>query len=296
MRKPWFGAFSVLVLGTLFLFMVMGCSVDPNVAVSVTGVALDRSTVSLSIGGTSQLTATITPVDSTNTACSWASSDSSVASVSSGGLVSGLAVGSATITVTTVDGGKTATCSVTVTDASVVAVSGVSLSMNSLTIGLGGTEELIAIVAPADATNKAVTWSSDAASIAKVSSAGLVTGVAKGSATITATTADGAKTAICAVTVTDPIAVSGVSLDKLSLSVGVGTTGQLKAIFTPTNATNKAVTWSSGNTAVATVSSAGLITGLALGDAIITVTTVDGNKTAACSVSVKATTITITVQ
>ena len=83
-----------------------------------------------------------------------------------------------------------------------IAVTGVSLNKTSTTLAVGATETLTPTVAPANATDKTVTWSSSSASIATVSPNGAVTGVKAGSATITATTKDGGKTASCAVTVT----------------------------------------------------------------------------------------------
>jgi hypothetical protein len=81
------------------------------------------------------------------------------------------------------------------------------------------------------------------------------------------------------------VAVTGVSLNKAMLSLTVGDTEILIAIVVPANATNKAVTWSSSNTAVATVTS-GLVTTISDGSSTITVTTTDGKKTATCNVSV----------
>jgi gliding motility-associated-like protein len=143
-------------------------------------------------------------------------------------------------------------------------------------------------VAPSNATNKTVSWSSSNTAIATVSTGGLVTAVAAGTATITVTTQDGSKTATCAVTVTT-VAVTGVTLSPTSTSLSVGATQQLTATIAPTNATNKSVTWSSSNTAIATVSTAGLVTAVAAGTATITVKTTDGSKTATCAVTVTAT-------
>lgn len=82
------------------------------------------------------------------------------------------------------------------------------------------------------------------------------------------------------------VPVTGVSLSPTSASAGVGVTQQLTATVSPSNATNKSVTWSSSNTGIATVNSSGLVTGVAAGSATITVTTVDGNKTATCAINV----------
>jgi hypothetical protein len=84
----------------------------------------------------------------------------------------------------------------------------------------------------------------------------------------------------------DAIAVTGVSLDKPTLTLDVGATATLTAAITPGNASNKAVGWTSGNTAVATVDN-GTVTAVAAGEATITVTTADGSKTAQCAVTVK---------
>jgi len=84
------------------------------------------------------------------------------------------------------------------------------------------------------------------------------------------------------------IAVTGVTLSLASASVTAGSTVQLTATIAPSNATNKAISWASGNSSVATVSSTGLVTGIAAGTATITVTTVDGSITATCTVTVTA--------
>lgn len=173
-----------------------------------------------------------------------------------------------------------------------VAVTGVSLNKTSTSIQVGALEQLTATVEPSNATNKAVNWSSNPTSVATVDNNGNVTAVAEGTATITVTTQDGNKTATCTVTVTpassDPVAVTGVSLNKTSTTLTVGGSETLTATVQPSNATNKAVTWSSNPTSVATVDSNGKVTAVAEGTATITVTTQDGNKTATCTVTVNA--------
>ena len=174
-----------------------------------------------------------------------------------------------------------------------VAVTGVTVSPTTASVVAGATTTLTATVAPSNATNKNVTWSSSNTAIATVSTAGIVTGVAAGTATITVTTTDGAKTATCAVTVTSAtVAVTGVTVSPTTASVAAGATTALTATVAPSNATNKNVTWSSSNTSVATVSTAGIVTGVAIGTATITVTTQDGSKTATCAVTVTTATAT----
>lgn len=124
-------------------------------------------------------------------------------------------------------------------------------------------------------------WSSNNTGIAEVSNNGTVTAKALGTATITATV--GSYTATCEVTVAVP--VTGVSLDKATMSLTAGSTGTLTATITPENATNKNLTWTSDNEAVVAVSD-GVVSAVAAGTANITVTTADGGKTATCVVTV----------
>ena len=168
-----------------------------------------------------------------------------------------------------------------------IAVTGVTLDQKTASIKVGENVTLTATVAPADATNKTVTWSSSDESKATVKD-----GVVTGTAMITVTTEDGSRTAACEVTVTtgtvsgDPVAVMGVTLDQETASIKVGGTVTLMATVVPANATNKTVTWSSDNEGIATVNDS-VVTGMAAGTATITVKTVDGGKIATCAVEVK---------
>ena len=155
-------------------------------------------------------------------------------------------------------------------------------------VSIGGTLGLEVNYTPADTNVKNVSFSSNKTNIATVSAEGLVTGVAAGTARITATAEaeSGTVSAYLDITV-NAIAVSSVSLNKTSTSLTAGDTEQLTATISPSNATNKNVTWSTSNNAVATVSN-GLVTAVAAGSATITVTTVDGSKKATCSVTVTA--------
>lgn len=170
-----------------------------------------------------------------------------------------------------------------------ISVEGVTLNESTLSLIAGGeTFTLVATVVPADATDKSVTWTSSDEAVATVSENGLVSAIAPGTVTITATSvADNTKTATCIVTVTPGVvAVESVSLNKTELSLIVGAEETLTATVLPGNADNKAVTWSSSDTAVATVDANGKVKAIAIGEAVITVTTNDGGKTAACGVTV----------
>jgi len=169
-----------------------------------------------------------------------------------------------------------------------VPVTGVSLNKTSLSLAVGGSATLTATVAPSNATNKNVTWTSSDPTKATVTNGGVVRAVATGSTTITVKTADGNKTATCAVTVTgggSTIAVTGVTLNKSSLSLAVGGSETLTATVAPNNATNKNVTWTSSAPTIATVTN-GLVRAVSAGSTTIIVSTVDGGKTATCSVTV----------
>ena len=264
--------------------------------VAVTSVELDRKTLEMTEGDEVTLTATVKPDDATDKTVTWASDKTSVATVDENGKVSAKAAGTAVITVTTKDGGKTAKCTVTVKAAS-VAVTGVSLDKTTLTLTEGESATLKATVKPDDASNKQVTWSSDKESVATVDENGKVTAKAAGTAVITVTTKDGGKTAKCTVTVkAGTVAVTGVSLDKTSLAMKIGETAILNATVKPDNASNKQVTWSSDKTSIATVDENGKVEAKAAGSATITVTTKDGGKKATCAVSVTAPTIELRTQ
>lgn len=173
-----------------------------------------------------------------------------------------------------------------------IKVTSVTVSPSTATLKMDGTKtvQLSATVSPSNATNKSVTWSTSNSSVATVSSSGLVTAQAAGSATITCTASDGSgKYGTCAVTVSaaDPIKVSGISLNYSSLSLVKGRTRLLRATITPSNATDKTVTWTSSNSSVATVSSDGNVTAVERGTATITCKANDGSGVqATCDVTV----------
>jgi len=260
-------------------------SAGGSTSVSVTGVSVSPATLSVAVGATAPLGATVTPSNATNKTVSWSSSNTAVATVSSSGVVTGVSAGTATVTATTVDGGKTASAAVTVTSTT-IPVTGVTVSPTTASVAVGSTTALTATVAPANATVKTVTWTSSDTAVATVNGSGVVTGVAAGSATVTATTQDGSKTASSAITVTtSTIPVTGVTVSPTTASIAVGATTALTATVAPANATNKTVTWSSSAPAVATVSATGVVTGVSAGSATITATA-QGGATASSAITV----------
>ncbi|MCQ2288126.1 MAG: leucine-rich repeat protein [Muribaculaceae bacterium] len=148
--------------------------------------------------------------------------------------------------------------------------------------------KLIATVLPNNATNKTIKWTTSNAAVATVND-GLVQGKESGTAYIIASTVDGSNLSdTCVVTVKpETILVQSVTINKAELNLTTGENEQLTATVLPDNATNKQVEWSSGNTAVATVSTDGVVSAVAPGNATITVRTTDGtNLTATCAITV----------
>lgn len=182
--------------------LVFGSTPGEVVEVPATGVEVSPTSVDINTGETSQLTATVLPTTATNKDVTWSTSDASVATVSSTGLVTAVSEGTATITVTTDDGGFTVSTSVEVSD---IAVTGVAVSPTSVALDINEIAQLSATVSPSNATNQEVSWSTSDATIATVSTSGLVTGVSQGTATITVTTEDGDFTATAEVEVSDEV-------------------------------------------------------------------------------------------
>ena len=169
-----------------------------------------------------------------------------------------------------------------------VAVSGITLNNSTLSLTTGQNFTLQAMLSPSNATNKEVTWESSDAGVAAVSKDGVVTAQKAGKATIVAKAADeSGKYASCVVTVTEAKKeVTGVTLNKSSLNLGVGGSEVLSATVLPADAINKQVTWLSSTPSVATVSQSGVVTGVKEGTTQISVITAEGSKTAICSVTV----------
>ena len=256
--------------------LAVGCKKDP---IAVTGITVTPTTLALNEGETSQLTATVAPVDAADQTYTWSSDDTNVATVSSNGVVTAVKAGTAYIKATTTNG-KSATCVVTVN----AKVSGVTLDRANYALYESETVTLKATISPDNASNKEVTWSTSDASIATVSG-GVVTALKAGKVTITATTVDGGKTATCAIEVWAHVA--SLTLDKTEASMNEGETVALKCTINPSDAHNQNLTWSTSDADVATVNN-GTVTGVNVGTATITVTSEDGAKTATCTVTVLA--------
>lgn len=245
----------------------------------VTGVNINSSNLNLKIGENKTLEALIKPEGKTDGQLKWESSDVDVVEVDDNGTVKAKAKGTAIITVTTVDGGYTASCEVKVYQP----VTSLDLNIKSLTLNTGEAQQLIATVLPVDADNKNVIWTSEDETVAKVDDKGKVTGVKAGQVWIYAESEDEGYRDGCLVTVNQP--VTGLELNKSSITFNqIGDTEQLTATVLPEDAANKDVAWSSSNQSVAIVSN-GLVVCSGFGTAVIYATTVDGGFMATCVVN-----------
>lgn len=174
------------------------CSVQ--VLPSVSGVKINKTSTTIAKNGKETLQASILPSNAGNKSVTWSSNNPKVATVDKNGVVTGINDGTAVITARTVDKAKTATCTVKVVT---VPVTSVGLNKTSTTLAKGYKEALAATVAPSNATNKNVTWSTSNPKVATVDSKGVVTATGVGSAVITAKTVSQSKVASCKVTVND---------------------------------------------------------------------------------------------
>ena len=245
----------------------------------VTGIGLDQSEITLDIGTSAKILATIYPIGVKNNGIQWTSSMESVATVSDDGNVTAISNGMTSIIARSLDGDYIAYCNVTV----VTPVYEIAFNDSQLMLNNGISTSLTYSVIPADATDKSLVWTSSDESVAAVID-GRITGIGAGKATITATASNGVA-GKCEVTVTSP--VLGVTLNYTELTLNVGENQQLVATINPTDADVKDVYWSSGDPSIVSVDSVtGALTAISSGSTIITVTTLEGSFTADCSVKV----------
>lgn len=270
-----------------------GTSAITVTTVPVASVVVSPASANVAVGGTQQLTATTLDANGsplTGRTITWASNATAVATVSGSGLVSGVAAGSATITATSE--GKSGTSAITVNPAPVASV---TVAPASATVAVGGAQQLTATTLDANGnplTGRTITWTTNASAVATVDANGLVTGVAAGSATITATSEG--KSGSSAITVLTPVA--SVSVSPASATVSVGSTVQLSATALDGNGAPVAgwpVSWASGNPAVATVSASGFVT--AVGGGSVTITATSGGKSGTSAITVPVPVASVTV-
>lgn len=266
------GTVTGIARGTAQIRGTLG-TVSASVGITVLGVrslALQAPRSTLYPTQTILLTAQLDVDPGVSPTVQWSSSNATVATVTSSGVVTAVAPGTVNVSATLL--GQSAAVTLTVL---AVPVSVVSVTPATATLIAGGTQQLTASArdsAGTVLTGRPVTWSTNAPTVATVSATGLVTAVGPGTATITATSEG--KSATAAITVLPPIATVSVTLG--SSSVGIGQTVNATVALRDAAGnllTGRQVTWGTTNPTIATVSSeTGIITGVAAGAATITAT------------------------
>jgi uncharacterized protein YjdB len=250
--------------------------------VLATLLTLSVQSLTLTVGQVTGINYSLLPANVTLSSVAWSSSNSNIVSVNSNGVVTGVSVGTARVTCSTIDNSN---ISVTIPVAvnTVVRVASITLAPVP-SIHTGTNIQLNPVVSPNNATNKNVTWLSSNPAIASVSATGLVSGLTFGTCVITCRTIDGNIAATVQIRVTIPTQI--ISVAPTTLTMRVGQTRPLVATVGPPNATNKAVAWSSANTRVALVNSGGVVIAARTGTTIINATSVDTGIVAQCSVTI----------
>ncbi|MGN0507334.1 MAG: Ig-like domain-containing protein [Lachnospiraceae bacterium] len=247
-----------------------------------TGVKMNYSEITMNSGEYFDMEVTITPATSTEANLTWESLNTKVVTVSSTGRITARSVGTAIILVKT-ESGATSYCTVTVLEA----VRSMELDPSELVIDVGETFTIEPVFKPATASNTQVKWGTSDASVAKISAAGTVTGVSRGTAVITCESVDGGYRAFCLVTVEDPLIM--LKIDPSSYRLGYGKTQTLRAYLVKEGVEigDAEVEWYSSDDSICTVDKSGTITGINYGYATITAETIDGSDiTAKCEVRV----------
>lgn len=266
------------------------------VITDVTEIRVEPKEKSIIVGETVSLTAEVIPADASEKAYGWTTSDPKIATVDDKGVVRGTGDGKATITAASLDGVHKGTCVISVRS---VSVTGVKIETPGTSIvKVAGSITLNAVISPANATNKKVTWKSSDEEIATVDENGKVSGIKEGNVKITVTAADGGKEAYCDLTV-EKVPVTGVVIEAKEKTVKVGSTITLTAKVLPENATYKSVKWESLSSNIATVDKSGAVKGNTVGTVTIKATAEDsitedgtdeekeaGAITATCTVTV----------
>ena len=250
----------------------------------LTGIKLNQSNVTVNLGEKGWIGATYMPSNADDKVLYWTSSNEKVATINEG-VITPVGVGTATLTATSRAGGKTATCTVTVKDPNSVSLQSIEMKTDKIALKQGETGWVGVTYNPSNVTDKVLTWASSNTDVATVSE-GNIKAVGAGTATLTAKSRDGGKTAKCEVTVTDgTVKVQSISLKSTTEILTKGSTKTIYAVYNPSNVTDKVLTWSSSNTGVATVSE-GVVKAVGTGVATITAKSRDGGKTASCTVVV----------
>ena len=244
---------------------------------------LSKSSLTLGIDTYEKIDTEIIPTNATNKGVIWKSSDESIATVSSTGLITGKKEGTTTITATTKDGNFEKSVRVTVKK---IEIEKIELPEKEV-VELGKNKTLEYKVLPKNAPSQELVWKSSDESIATVDSKGKVTGKKEGKTTITVMTKDEKVKSKCTITVSKPVAVTGISFEPKILILNEGETRTLKVSVSPSNAVNNKYRWDKGKTNynIADVVD-GKVTGKKVGETTVSVISDEGNFTDTCKILV----------
>jgi uncharacterized protein YjdB len=250
---------------------------------AVKGLILNFSEKTIYKGEKFDLTVSVSPSTATSLEVTWKSSNTKIATITNKGEVAGLVGGVAIMTCTTVDGGYSATCVVTVKEP----VTTIKLNYESYNLSIKTSVKLTATASTETATNQKVTWTSSNTKVATVNRNGKVTGIKVGYATITATAQDGSDVdASCVVRVVTP--VSSLTINRSTLLMFVGASKKITATIKPSNSTYKKAKWTSSDESIAVVDEDGTVIAIKAGNAMITAQAKDSSgKKAICYVTVR---------
>lgn len=280
------------------LLAVAGCGSSTSTVTgkTVTAIAVTPGSASIAMTATQQFTATATYSDGSTanvtSAAAWKVSNSAIATVSAAGVATPVAAGSTTVTATLSNVSGSASLAVT---AAAPTLSTIAVTPATASIGVGATQQYVATGTYSDGSTQTitstVTWTSSSTATATISATGLATGVAAGSSTITASLSGVSGTAALTVTASAPT-ISSIAVTPATPSITAGSTQQFTATATYSNGTTGNVTstatWTSSKTSVATISSAGLATGVAAGSSTITASVSGVSGTAVLTVTAAA--------
>ncbi|MDE5744885.1 MAG: Ig-like domain-containing protein, partial [Paramuribaculum sp.] len=250
-------------------------------------ISLNLTEAELTEGDSVHLTATVSPDNTDDMTVTWSSYDTAVATIDENGLITAIAPGETTVTASTANG-VTASCIVTVLKRIIHAES-ILINLSEAELTEGESIHLTAIVLPDETDDQTVTWTSYNTAVATIDENGLITAIAPGKATVTASTANGV-TASCIVTVLKRIIhAESITINLPEAELSEGESVRLTATVSPDGTVERTVTWTSGDGIIATVDETGRVTAIKPGETEITATTANG-VSASCRISVKSST------
>lgn len=254
------------------------------VPIRVDNVEIKNTSEDIFVGESTYINVYVTPNDATDTRVNWESSDTSIATVNHNGQVTAIKEGMAIITATSIDNPK-AKAHIYI-NCKPVLMTNLVLDRADDTVEPGTVIQLASNIYPSNTTYKDLVWSSSNESVATVSDAGVVQAVAPGSAKIT----------VCSLkqpelkaeyNITVKVNVTGITLNKTTLTLQPGAAETLYATIYPANATNKEYNWISSDRSIADVEASGRVVAFKTGTVTITAISAEGKYTAKCTVYVK---------